>query len=186
MSMMAFHLLFPEEAKQETRTVTPVNRGNLPGHTFLFTEFYCVDPKCDCRRVMFDVLDATTRKRVAMINHGFEPPKPPFEDEGQTFLDPTHPQSEMADALLDIFEDMIAKDAAYRERLRRHYQMWKAVVDDPMHPLHHKVRTDDHDDPDFRPAFPRQEPVRSDGPKLGPNDPCPCGSGKKLKKCCRQ
>lgn len=24
----------------------------------------------------------------------------------------------------------------------------------------------------------------NDGPKIGPNDPCPCGSGKKYKKCC--
>lgn len=28
------------------------------------------------------------------------------------------------------------------------------------------------------------EPVRRDGPKIGRNDPCPCGSGKKFKKCC--
>ena len=27
-------------------------------------------------------------------------------------------------------------------------------------------------------------PVRRDGPKVGRNDPCPCGSGKKYKKCC--
>ncbi len=27
------------------------------------------------------------------------------------------------------------------------------------------------------------EPVRNDGPKVGRNDPCPCGSGKKYKKC---
>ena len=26
--------------------------------------------------------------------------------------------------------------------------------------------------------------VRRDGPKVGRNDPCPCGSGKKYKKCC--
>jgi len=26
-------------------------------------------------------------------------------------------------------------------------------------------------------------PVRT-GPKIGRNDPCPCGSGKKYKKCC--
>ncbi len=26
--------------------------------------------------------------------------------------------------------------------------------------------------------------VRRDGPKIYPNDPCPCGSGKKYKKCC--
>jgi len=29
-----------------------------------------------------------------------------------------------------------------------------------------------------------QETVRRDGKKIGPNDPCPCGSGKKFKKCC--
>ncbi len=30
----------------------------------------------------------------------------------------------------------------------------------------------------------KKQPVRSSG-KVGPNDPCPCGSGKKYKKCCR-
>ena len=28
-----------------------------------------------------------------------------------------------------------------------------------------------------------QAPLRREGPKVGPNDPCPCGSGKKYKKC---
>jgi hypothetical protein len=28
------------------------------------------------------------------------------------------------------------------------------------------------------------DPIRRDGPKVGRNDPCPCGSGKKYKKCC--
>ncbi len=28
------------------------------------------------------------------------------------------------------------------------------------------------------------EPVRHSGPHVGRNDPCPCGSGKKFKKCC--
>ncbi len=30
---------------------------------------------------------------------------------------------------------------------------------------------------------PRPAPIRRDAPKVGPNDPCPCGSGKKFKKC---
>ncbi|MEW5248059.1 preprotein translocase subunit SecA [Microbulbifer discodermiae] len=34
-----------------------------------------------------------------------------------------------------------------------------------------------------QPAPPPQEPVRR-GPKVGRNDPCPCGSGKKYKQCC--
>ena len=30
------------------------------------------------------------------------------------------------------------------------------------------------------------EPVRRESPKVGRNDPCPCGSGKKYKKCCEK
>jgi preprotein translocase subunit SecA len=35
-----------------------------------------------------------------------------------------------------------------------------------------------------RAAAPRSEPRAADGQKVGRNDPCPCGSGKKYKKCC--
>jgi uncharacterized protein len=34
-------------------------------------------------------------------------------------------------------------------------------------------------------ASPRPVAVATAGPKVGPNDPCPCGSGRKYKKCCR-
>ena len=34
------------------------------------------------------------------------------------------------------------------------------------------------------PSAPYAEPVRRDAAKTGRNDPCPCGSGKKYKKCC--
>ena len=33
-------------------------------------------------------------------------------------------------------------------------------------------------------AQPAQQPVMRQGPKVGRNDPCPCGSGKKFKQCC--
>ena len=32
----------------------------------------------------------------------------------------------------------------------------------------------------------KRVPIRTKGKKVGPNDPCPCGSGKKYKNCCRQ
>ena len=41
------------------------------------------------------------------------------------------------------------------------------------------------DDPDrVRYAAPKQEPDRRPAAKIGRNDPCPCGSGQKYKKCC--
>ena len=41
--------------------------------------------------------------------------------------------------------------------------------------------------PGSRPPMParnKQAPVVRDNPKVGRNDPCPCGSGRKFKKCC--
>jgi preprotein translocase subunit SecA len=34
------------------------------------------------------------------------------------------------------------------------------------------------------PTAPRSAPRTASGEKVGRNDPCPCGSGKKYKKCC--
>lgn len=41
---------------------------------------------------------------------------------------------------------------------------------------------DDFDGEDF--GVPSLLPIRREGPDVGRNDPCPCGSGKKYKKCC--
>ena len=41
--------------------------------------------------------------------------------------------------------------------------------------------------PSYVPQIPREEitePIKRKTPKVGRNDPCPCGSGKKYKKCC--
>ena len=39
-------------------------------------------------------------------------------------------------------------------------------------------------DPGYLDAFETELPFVRDTPKVGRNDPCPCGSGKKFKKCC--
>ena len=47
--------------------------------------------------------------------------------------------------------------------------------------LSHKNSRNDFYNPEPAPAI---KPVVRDQPKIYPNDPCPCGSGKKYKKCC--
>ena len=37
---------------------------------------------------------------------------------------------------------------------------------------------------DETPLPPPVEPIQADAGKVGRNDPCPCGSGKKYKQCC--
>jgi hypothetical protein len=52
----------------------------------------------------------------------------------QTFLDPLNPQSEHSAALLVLYERVVLADEAYRQRLLRHYIMFKEAVEDPAHP----------------------------------------------------
>ena len=186
MGMAGFHILDPDLARAECRTLTVFDSARLPAGTYALTESYCDDPGCDCRRVLINVIEAESQEQVATINYSFEPPEPPFDDEGQGFLDPINPQSEHAPTVLDLFTDVVLKDPAYRQRLVRHYELFKQAVDDPDHPRHSRVRSAAHDDPDFSPAFSRRAPYRREERKIGPNEKCPCGSGKKYKRCCRR
>lgn len=152
--MMAFDHVFYEVARGDSRAIQAVDQAGSPA-TFLFREFYCTDPGCDCRRVVLQVHWVEGKRVAATINYAFEPSR--RRDEPQIFLDPLNPQTEYSSGLLALFTEMIAKDGELRAQLHRHYAMWKQVVDDPSHPDHSKVRGEVHDDPSFRPAFPRKK-----------------------------
>ena len=138
MPMNPFRLVFPRIAQDECRTLTPRGHGELADHTFLLDEFYCSEPGCDCRRVVLNVIDTDERRHVATLNYGFDPPNPPWDEDGQLFLDPLNPQSASSAALLKLTRQTIEFDAAYPARLRRHYRMWKRAVDDRTHPQHER------------------------------------------------
>jgi hypothetical protein len=121
--VLPFDHLFPELATREVLLIE--DASTRPSTIFVFREFYCTDPRCDCRRV---VLHATVDSRprvIASIGYGFEPPLPPFEDEPQALLDPINPQSEMSDTVLDLFTTFVEREPAIRERLISHYVRWK-------------------------------------------------------------
>ncbi|MFP5504195.1 MAG: YecA family protein [Candidatus Sericytochromatia bacterium] len=177
--MISFALLFPELAHQETRVLQTTTRPGLPQGAFALRESYCSERGCDCRRVLINVVWLERDMHVATINYAFEPPPPPYEDEGQVFLDPLNPQSGYSGPLLALFEEMIADDAAYRERLIAHYTAWKRVVDDPAHPDQSKLLRMRREG--------GREPARREAPKpLSGGAACPCGSGRKYRKCCKK
>lgn len=177
--MIGFHLLFPDEAENEGRTVIPVGRADLPHRTFAFLEAYCADPECDCRRVMLNVIDARDaqprRHRQLCLRAAQAAVR------GRRTDLPRSAQSTDGDlaAFLEFTADMMARDRGCHDRLVRHYTMCKRVVDDPSHPGQEKLRAiRDHTDMSSR-------PVRRSAPKIAPNHPCPCGSGRTYKTCCR-
>lgn len=61
------------------------------------------------------------------------------------------------------------------EAIAARQQRW---ADEALHQTEHDYFDDEAIDPVWHEPYVRQEP------KIGRNDPCPCGSGKKYKKCC--
>lgn len=173
MGMIGFHHLFPDIAEKEMRTAEVRSDPVLPPDTYLFVEFYCVDPDCDCRRVMLNVASHKEKKHLATISHAFDIPRSDAPVPEQTFLDPMNVQTEYSKPLLNLFLDVVL-EPIYDRRLERHYQIVKEAVADPSHPIHEIIAS----------ASPPELPTIRVNPKIGRNAPCPCGSGKKYKKCC--
>lgn len=168
-----FYERFPEVAEKETRTITILDDSELPAGEYQLIEAYCNEPDCDCRRVFFNVYSWQRREVVAVIAYGWESREYYAKWFGEDVpwimrdlqgpvLNSASRQSELAPALLRMVE-LALQDRQYVARLKRHYRMFKATVDG---------------------AGPEPVGKESTSGKVGRNDPCPCGSGKKYKQCC--
>ena len=146
--------LLPEVGYKETRTATvgPGNRYQLPADSYGFVELYCEDKGCDCRRVFFLVVTEKTQKEVATVTFGWESKdfyarwythnkkatyaKLSKEDRLMVdslygvHLNPMSPQSKIANQVLALVEDCIISDEDYCNRLKRHYKLFRAKVDE--------------------------------------------------------
>ncbi len=139
--MMDLYTRCPELAVRETRTVTVPPGGVVPPGQYGFLENYCVNPSCDCRRVLIRVCPAESPDvTLATINYGWETEE--FyrkwfgifpDEEGEAMardvtgagLDLINPQSPFADYFLDLFREMVRSDADYVQRFSRHYEAFR-------------------------------------------------------------
>jgi hypothetical protein len=137
MGMVPFMSLFPDLGIEEMRTATVLGDETLPDGQYGFLELYCDDPRCDCRRVVIQVVTPQSGSKIwATINYGWESAAYyakwmgskalAKECQGPT-LDPLNRQSRYAPALLDLFQVVIS-DRLYVERLKRHYEMFRAAT----------------------------------------------------------
>ena len=139
MPFTSFHDLFPEVAEKETRSIVvpPGAKGPLPADSYGFIELYCDEVGCDCRRVYISVLSRARSRVEAFITWGWESPdfyrrRSNFELTPEVLAELTgpalatgQPQTELAPALLDFVRDVLLKDPAYVERIKRHYKMFR-------------------------------------------------------------
>ena len=159
--LIPFYIVEPELAAAETRTITlfVLHEGVPPGSYGLF-EFYCPDPACDCRRVMLNVAEEKNPNLfLASISYAFD-----RDDEmAGPFLDPMNPQSEYADGLLRLVDEMTLSQSSYVARLERHYAMVKQAASNPRHPAYRrlqKVLSDEEIDIPLVPRSARKPPTR--------------------------
>ncbi|OEU84231.1 MAG: hypothetical protein BA865_01910 [Desulfobacterales bacterium S5133MH4] len=184
--MRPFISKFPKLGEKETRVVTVPQKGvygSLPPDEYALVESYCDDKGCDCRRVVISVHAHKADRTLATINMGFDPDG----EEPGPFLDPLNTQSKYSADLMQMFLDVINTDSKYVVRLQRHYVMFKEKVDGKPYagkPFKTQGKTKRVVmDPAPLGPVDRKPAVRKE-PKVGRNKPCPCGSGKKYKKCC--
>jgi len=101
---------------------------------------FCDEPGCDCRRVFFSVVSSLQNDIKAVITWGWEDPcfyvkwlgdNDPhvIKDLMGPVLNLASPQSNLAPAVLKLFEGVLLKDNAYIERVKRHYVMFSETVE---------------------------------------------------------
>jgi len=147
MPFALFYSRFPEIAEAETRSVIlPAgdNPWGLPAGTHSFLDMYCDEPGCDCRRVMLFTTSSAyppSEQPMAVIGYGWEPAAfygawfgghASSEDIAEMMgpsLNFGSRQTDLAPALLRIFQEIVLPTEGYLERLKRHYAMFRASVD---------------------------------------------------------
>ena len=153
----------------------PPTTGDLAGRRFTFEEAY--SPHLDDDIVGLTVVDVETNKVEADFRYEIPPSLGAFDGKVICALDRTKKQGQHANELMKAFASLVGSDPSARQHFAHHNAMVKDAVSDPTHPgasLFESLRYS---------GFTPQAPVRKDK-EPGRNDPCPCGSGKKYKKCC--
>jgi hypothetical protein len=140
------------------------------GYTYYLVDSYCSDPDCDC---------GGAEIRGYRSIEGQDPRNPELvfdvatDLEGNVLdiLDSKLPEEEV----LRVFEDWRAAEEDLAMILDNHYLDIKDIGDRVLEDAGDR----DEDSGDDVPV----EPQERSGP-IGRNAPCPCGSGRKYKKCC--
>lgn len=132
---------------------------------WMIDDQYCVNPGCTCKDAMIEFLRLTiSADCIARVAQ--QTPAAVLDGRTGAFR-PMHPPwtadpalDTLAQALLDAHPDVVRTLRKRRERLRLLFRNAAKA------------------------AAREAAPARIVAPKCLPNSPCPCGSGKKFKKCC--
>ena len=176
--LVAFQDLFPSER---------VDQVLLDGRTFLVVDSYCPDPDCMCEDVTISFVEIEVVERAdAGPDTEEEVRESGLGEVGMVLVSPPYLEpseiepygDSVTDACLRRLWRAFAERHGGRELLSRRRAALKGVAAATL-ALSAEQRLDEELDEGRRAV-----PVRRTNPRVGRNEPCPCGSGKKYKKCC--
>ncbi|ACS78280.1 preprotein translocase subunit SecA [Maridesulfovibrio salexigens] len=104
------------------------------------------------------------REGIGLRGYGQKDPKHEYKREG-----------------FELFREMLGRIKENTVRALCHLRIETEVREDE---FQHKESKSDLEYSDSENTETKKKPKRRSEPKVGRNDPCPCGSGKKYKKCC--
>ena len=136
-----FHKYCPDIAEKETRTFKILRDPVVPDGDYGLVDLYCSEHGCDCRRAYLVVFSREKKKALAEISFGWEDEAfyahwsemTDTEDlkklKGPSLNSWSPHQSEWVPALLEIVSGMLERDRDYVERIKKHYDIFKKVVE---------------------------------------------------------
>lgn len=162
-----------EEFETQYRVYQLGEDEQVPATIAFLTELTLTDCQCTSCKIKADVMKQemlfninTTRKGLKYVKETY----PDIYELNRTFYDD----------VLNPKKEQLLVDKSYKA-LQRHQKRDPAEFNEIMNGF---FGLDDEDFDEFE--IEESTPYVRKDPKVGRNDPCPCGSGKKYKKCCGQ
>ena len=141
----------------------------LGGEHWAVDDQYCVMPDCDCREVVLSFLDLIPSRDASDAVK--EPAAVARYDYKRNKLRPECKPAADRPSLNDLLGAMREAHPSFVQDVRRRHKQMKTLY------LRAMVKEANEN---FSPGVPVTRPE----PKIGRNDPCSCGSGRKYKNCC--
>lgn len=165
-TMLQLNHLLPQDQWEPYWTLSSKEHPGLPENiNYMIFEFYCTNNACDCQSLVAEIMaldeeNGIIMKPLAQVRYDWS------SEETRCYpsFAKGSPETPLAICLLDAYKNLIHNDE-YQKRIEDQYTRVKKLA------LDQGLKVTQHE---------KSLPAKT----IGRNDPCPCGSNKKYKKCC--
>jgi hypothetical protein len=173
-TMVGYSEIFP---------LAPALSFSIGSKLWLALDDYCVSPDCNCHDVMLQFVPREYEDDYSNVETGKAPPAIFYDYRKKTFEQAQAPEANQP-SLQSLLSGLKKQKPDFDAEAKKRHLRIKALFKRALSKLGDSTEEFlSFEDTEFEP-IPQMGPAALHAPKPGRNDPCPCGSGKKYKKCC--